>query len=296
MLGIPKQFLDCSVYLYKTQAHADKGEQSGGSGFLVGVPLTQNPEETQFYVVTNEHVIREMDRPTIRLNRIEGKAESHSTNLQRWIRHTPSDLAIYPLEVVEEDFRLAWVPFSRLLDAPKMRVLEILPGGEVFMIGRFVGHDGRQRNTPSVRFGNISRMPIDDPEDAVDENRESADNRFLIDCRSIPGYSGSPVFFMFDPAKPRPPHWEPPVPYDPDWHGPWLLGVDSFHIPSFEQVLTEKDPEKPADPKRWVQTNSGMAGIIPAWEIRELLLHADFEAQRHTRDNRITDTKRRDLK
>ncbi|MGA2610351.1 MAG: hypothetical protein ABSH01_23145 [Terriglobia bacterium] len=155
MLGIPKQFLDCSVYLYKTQAHADKGEQSGGSGFLVGMPLTENPEEIQFYVVTNEHVIREMDSPTIRLNRIEGKAESHSTNLRRWISHAPSDLAIYPLEVIEEDFRLAWVPFSRLLDESKVRALEILPGGEVFMIGRFVGHDGRQRNTPSVRLDNV---------------------------------------------------------------------------------------------------------------------------------------------
>lgn len=66
MLGIPKQFLDCSVYLYKTQAQAEAGEQSGGSGFLVGVPLTENPEETQLYVVTNEHVIRKMDSPTIR--------------------------------------------------------------------------------------------------------------------------------------------------------------------------------------------------------------------------------------
>lgn len=279
MLGIPKQFLDCSVYLYKTQAHAEKGEQSGGSGFLVGVPLTENPEETQFYVVTNEHVIRKMDNPTIRLNRIEGNAESHSTNRRRWISDAPSDLAVYPLEVIEEDFRLAWVPFNRLIDAPKVRDLEILPGGEVFMIGRFVGHDGRQKNTPSVRFGNISRMPISDAEDGADQNQEEVDERFLIDCRSIPGYSGSPVFFMFDPARPRPPHWEPPVPYDPDWHGPWLLGVDSFHIPSFEQVLTEEDPEKPVQPKLWVQTNSGMAGIVPAWEIRRLLFQEDLEAR-----------------
>src|ERR1700683_642831 len=111
MLGIPKQFLDCSVYLYETQVRAEKGEQSGGSGFLVGVPLTENPEETQFYVVTNKHVIDGMDSPAIRLNRIEGKADSYSTNTRRWISHAQSDLAIYPLEIVEEEFRLAWVPF-----------------------------------------------------------------------------------------------------------------------------------------------------------------------------------------
>lgn len=81
-----------------------------------------------------------------------------------------------------------------------MRDLEILPGGEVFMIGRFVGHDGRQKNTPSVRFGNISRMRISDAEEGADQNQEEVDERFLIDCRSIPDYSGSPVFFMFDPA------------------------------------------------------------------------------------------------
>jgi hypothetical protein len=83
--------------------------------FLVGMPLTENPEEIQFYGVTNEHVIREMDRPAIPLNPIEGKAESHSTNPRRWISHAPSDLAIYPPEVVVNRM------LSRNLPAEKLR-------------------------------------------------------------------------------------------------------------------------------------------------------------------------------
>jgi len=63
MLGIPEQFLDCSVYMYAEESHARKGEQSGGSGFVVGVPLKINSEETQLYVVTNEHVVKKQHSP-----------------------------------------------------------------------------------------------------------------------------------------------------------------------------------------------------------------------------------------
>jgi hypothetical protein len=35
----------------------------------------------------------------------------------------------------------------------------IFPGDEVLLPGRFISHDGRQRNKPILRFGNISMLP-----------------------------------------------------------------------------------------------------------------------------------------
>jgi Trypsin-like peptidase domain len=290
MLGIPEQFLDCSVYMYAEESHAYKGEQSGGSGFVVGVPLNVNSEETQLYVVTNEHVIRKQRSPVIRLNRIDGKVQVQSTNKVRWIVDVANDLAVLPLVINEEDLKLAWVPSWRLLEESIVKRLNVRPGDEVFMVGRFVGHDGLQRNTPSVRFGNISKMPTS----AAGESDHS-EELFLVDCRSIPGCSGSPAFLMFDPTRTYPPHWPPPEPYDPNWHGPWLLGVDSFHLPTFEPILFEKDADRKVVPNLWVRSNSGMAGVVPAWKIRNILDSNELIAQRDHRDGQITAEKLRDL-
>ena len=210
MLRIPDQFLACSVYLYRSKEEATNGAHSGGSGFIVGVPLEVNAEETQLYAVTNEHVIRNYNSPVIRLNTIRGTVECMVTNKLRWDVDTENDLAVLPLIFNEEEFQLAYVPDNRLMTEPALKTTNIGPGDEVFIIGRFIGHDGQQRNTPSVRFGNISMMPH---EPRIDSQAKEA---FLIDCRSMPGYSGSPVFVMFDPAKTLPPHWESPKPYQPD--------------------------------------------------------------------------------
>jgi len=58
------------------------------------------------------------------------------------------------------------------------------------MVGRFIGHDGHQRNTPAVRFGNIAMMP-DEKIKAADGTEQEG---FLVELRSVPGCSGSAVY------------------------------------------------------------------------------------------------------
>jgi hypothetical protein len=58
------------------------------------------------------------------------------------------------------------------------------------MVGRFVDHDGRAANNPSVRFGNISVMPVTGIEQPTRAKIES----YCLDVHSRTGYSGSPIY------------------------------------------------------------------------------------------------------
>jgi hypothetical protein len=138
------------------------------------------------------------------------------------------------------------------------------PGDDVFMVGRFVTHDGRQRNTPSLRFGDISMMP----RGPVMHPRGYTVESFLVETRSLSGYSGSPVCVsvpknILRPARER-------GTYSPREGGFWLLGVDWGHIPIYENVL-EKNREDEI-PEGWVvESNSGQMAVAPAWKLKELL-------------------------
>ena len=64
------------------------------------------------------------------------------------------------------------------------------------MVGRFVSHEGKQQNSPAVRFGNIAMMQ---KEKIIDE-RGVAQESFLVEIRSLPGYSGSAVL-IYSPIR-----------------------------------------------------------------------------------------------
>jgi hypothetical protein len=71
-------------------------------------------------------------------------------------------------------------------------------------------------------------------------------------------------------------------------HGPWLLGVDWCHLNNLERVLGS-DKEIAADPKQWVKSNTGMAGVIPAWRLLNLLNEEELMRQRRQADQEMTD-------
>lgn len=89
---------------------------------------------------------------------------------------------------------------------------------------------------------------------------------FLVEARSLAGYSGSPVFVyksagMDSDTGEVKPYVSASV---------FLLGVDWCHLHRWEPVL-EADRQTRVQPPQWVKRNAGMAGVIPAWKIAELL-------------------------
>jgi len=135
-------------------------------------------------------------------------------------------------------------------------------GDEVLMLGRFINREGLQKNSPTARFGHISQMP-GDPIDAQEE-------AFLCEVRSIGGYSGSPVFLIpsFDD---RPGAQRPPTDRG------IILGIDFCHIQNWTCAHDDKGYKLP---HVRVPQNTGMAGVIPAWKLQELIMSEKALKQR----------------
>jgi len=142
-------------------------------------------------------------------------------------------------------------------------------GADVFMVGRFIDHDGGQTNKPAARFGHISIEPT--PLSGI-PNSAPDTPYFCLDMHSRSGFSGSPVVVyntMVDDlgvvedghVRVRAPRVE-------------VLGI---HCGQFPELLRFAGDEDDADA---LVGYSGMTYALPAWEIRDLLNCAKFVAQR----------------
>lgn len=126
------------------------------------------------------------------------------------------------------------------------------------MIGRFITREGQQQNAPTARFGHISQM-MGDP---IETDRGYQEEAILCEVRSIGGYSGSPVFVVPNPTYQRP---GKALPSDRGV----LLGVDFCHLRNW---VDAHDSTGHKNPHIRVPLNSGMAGVIPAWRLQNLLM------------------------
>jgi len=116
---------------------------------------------------------------------------------------------------------------------------------------------------------------------------------FLVESRSISGYSGSPVF-VYGPTE-----TETRIP--PDYYDSYeardtyvtsitdlvgnlaFLGIDCGHAPDIRKVVNSQGIPHPD----WrIDINTGMAIVIPAWRLMDLLNRPEFEMQRKERDEK----------
>jgi hypothetical protein len=177
---------------------------------------------------------------------------------------------------------------------------------EVMILGRFINHEGRQRNFPTARFGTIAARPS---EPILNRHLDNEKPAFLVEMRSMGGYSGAPVFAMLRPrlqldltvekvdttsseAKAlsgvaiRP--WveiDNPIPI--------LLGVLVAHSINYEPVVRDAPVGESEETDLWVQANTGLAIVAPAWHIYEELLQTErFKMSREKGDAEISRRKR----
>ena len=187
MPRIPDSALKLVVYLYPSEADAEDGVQIGGTGFLVVIPIPYvQPAFAHLHcVVTNAHVI------------------DHGSMVVRqgaeWFRHPDGDdIAICPIGMEPKFHKFKSMHPNMFLTKEIMAIFDVGPGDDVFIVGRFINREGKQKNIPSVRFGNIAQMP---GEPLILDGKEQ--ECFLIEGRSIPGFSGSPVFIQIVPEAPE---------------------------------------------------------------------------------------------
>jgi len=277
--------LDCVIYLYPSVSEAEKGESVGGTGFLVGISsdAQKDTEMCYVYAVTNSHVIREGKSPVIRLKSKDGGHQILDIPIDGWVHHPQGDdVAACFVSPLPANIIRKWINKDMWATRELVERYDIGPGDDVCMVGRFVNHEGKQKNIPSIRFGNISMMPW---EPFIHPTRGIRQESYMIECRLLPGYSGSPVFVYQSPLMLGISRKEK-LPF-------LLLGLDWCH-PSDTQRVCEKDGKTPT-PAGWVvNSNSGMAGVVPAWKIEELLDEGTFKAKRDAEEDKIIGMKKSD--
>ena len=286
MPPIPSHYLDSVVYLYPTEAAAEAGKGTGGSGFLTGVPIgwESGPAETHFpvyslYVVTNAHVVEQGARYA-RLTAHDGITKIAAVPTESWHLHPDGDdVAVFPLEATSQ--HLSCIPWNdSVADVNSVR-----PGDDVFILGRYINVEGEQYNTPIARFGHVAML-------ATEEIRTPRGKQlsYLVEALSLSGYSGSPVFIfrmhiesefgggigvsMGEPVRANRITVGNPG-------KPFLLGIDWGHFHDHQLVLDESGEPLPG--RQFVRQNSGIAGVVPAWKLTELLQSEELASLREER-------------
>lgn len=278
--------LDSVFYLYPSEKAARGGYKVGGTGFFVSQPSDDLDGPESLYAVTNDHV--RVRSPVIRLNTAEGVIDVIPGTKDCWIPHSDIDkradvdLAVRPLGLSFEHHRFSGIPRSRFItreDEPETHWHSVGPGDEAFMVGRHVNHEGRERNTPMVRFGNLAMMPT---AIAVRGDR-TAQESFLVEMRSRTGFSGSPVLIRGLP-------YGSPVGVMPGdfWR---FLGVDWGMAPAYLLPVLGADKKEPKSErdKRYVEAASAISAVIPAWKLAELLDSKEVSDMRKEREKQHRD-------
>lgn len=276
---IHRGLLGTSIFLYGSESDASQGANWGGSGFLVGISSVVNPSRTHLYAVSNDHVIHSC--PVIRLIKVNGDPYILPGTDRDWESHSGGDdIAIRSLGAVGGGQYWS-IGAEQILTQAEMDQQTIGPGDDCFMVGRYINRELEQFDRPVARFGNIAMMP----ERVYQEQRSFDQESYLVDMRSQAGFSGSPVVVYFEESG-----WRnlPDLPDDFEDATPetrvkvmeervagrplsglmsswWLLGIEWGHLPAWGDVVESNQKFGR------VQWDGGMAAVVPAWKLAELL-------------------------
>jgi hypothetical protein len=271
---VPDEIRKCVAYIMcKVSSGAVK---PAGTVFFVG---TEYPDVglSSVFAVTARHLIegvreRSSDgKVYVRMNFRDGGWRMIATDIDAWRFHptdSHTDVAVLPFSsAFSANHDHQFFPLSGFSTDEVMAKWKIGIGDEIFLVGLFYGHIGRQRNTPIVRVGNIAAMP----EEPVETEMGFID-AYLVEARSIGGLSGSPVFVHLGPIR-----------TDQDgkiqswgWGGGmyYLLGSMLGH---WKGALSEADSvqvdrQDVREPLNW-----GVGVVVPAKKILEAVHRPEFD-------------------
>jgi len=255
------------VFLYPTRESAERNEELGGTGFIVGRPVivsgvNNKPLRIYIpYVISNLHVAHQ-GAPYIRINNKDGSAHIIDRDCIDWVTHPDGDDLAATCIFGDVDPSLQDVKFvreSEFITPEKITAYDLGLGDETFMVGRFINHQGRNKISPALRMGNLSMMV----EPIWVEKRKRDQECFAVEMRSRTGFSGSPVYVyrtVFTNIARTKTDVE-------DFKG--LLGVN------FGFIYDEN------------RENTWLNGVIPAWKISELLNEPSLQKEHENAAEKI---------
>lgn len=277
-MRLPDEVQKCVVFVGQNVIDEQTGVERasyGGTAFFVEAP--SHIDGANFiYLVTAKHVARHIEdgKFLIRANTSDGKSEIFTVDAgvgHRWWYHPTDesvDVAVMPWSPPDSVDYLK-IPVRMFLDPEKMEGKDIGVGDEVYTTGLFRMMTGSKRNLPIVRTGNIAMLPS---ERVPITNWVTPDiEAYLIECRSIGGLSGSPVFAQRSikvqkiEVSGREPLAAGALFLMGLMHGHWDLPDDSHVVSWTDQWKTRE------------RINMGVAMVIPAHQILEVLTQPDLK-------------------
>lgn len=238
------------------------------SAFIVGVDLSGNRQYRTIarYVVTARHNLEhcKKDRPLfLRVNKNSG-FEDIEFQVDAFIHHSSTDVAIAP-GALPKDAVIEFVPFGMLLRSEMLSARQLEEGSPVVIPCLFSQFHGRQRIHPIVRTGRLALVPDEKLIVTLGPQHKSEVAAYLIEATAWGGSSGAPVFVdYFNPAA---------TSADPYEIGTKrLLGLINGHYTI---------PHEFGDDEQTISFNSGIAIVIPAQAIVDLIQLPDLAEQRN---------------
>jgi len=255
-------------------------KQIAGTCFFVYFEDSRLGKERGFaYLVTNRHMAvpgiekgfsYPVQQVSLRLNlhSPEGGKESFEGNIPlgetiHWFFPIDEgvDLAVLPVSPDEKRFDYLPINLSMLATKDKVESANIDPGDNVVFAGYFYQFGGEKKIQPIVREGVLAMMP----DEEIKTTLQKPGHLYLADVHAFHGNSGSPV--LVNAGGVRNGSISP--------SNYLLLGVISGYYPEGEifsvpaAVLTAE-----------VHDNSGIATVVPAYELKALLDSAPLQAAR----------------
>lgn len=305
MVAVPDAFVRSAVFLSVEESlpSGDSARIPSATAFLVSVPLEGTDTGHVGYFVTARHCLYEAraaghDVVYLRLNRRDAPGFMEvPTKLDDWFlsdvtdvaailfvpAHLPGKMDFRQFDVM--GFQMAYFVgpapdyafTGNVRDLGEVRAQPVV-GTEIAFIGLFTQHYGSTRNLPVARFGHISRMPSE-LEFTNSDGTVFEAKAYLAECQSWGGHSGSPAYFMSQNTMVN-------VEVDEDGNETGRVTTEPSWISGFLGMISgHYDIDTAATVTGEVGTvtmslNSGIAIVVPADDIRQLITRDDLLAQR----------------
>jgi hypothetical protein len=282
---IPSDLKKCVVFLYVNAEDVNakaRGVAPYGTGFMVGVKSSTDANKMYAYMVTAKHVLETgtengdagtpLKRIYVRLNRRDGQISKPLELDLRWngqdrnvfVDDDPTvDIAVVPIAPSEAIFDYKVLPFEMVTSKKDISDLQIGEGTDIFFAGLFSPYQGERRIFPIVRFGKVALLT----DEEVPWGKGQKTDLYLVDTGSFGGNSGSPVFFFL--GADRTP-------------GALTLGFDIRLAGVMKGSFLDHYPVALVQQsiRAYSAENMGIAAVVPAYRLREILLSADLATHR----------------
>lgn len=261
-MKIPPDIRKCVVFIGLQKTNGEY--VFFGTGLLISYRFS---DKSPSYILTAKHVIngiksKGVESVHIRVNLTTGESKWYKTGIQDWILHEDDNADVALLSSgMETTWNHLFLTINDYTLTPQIITEnEIDVGEEVFVVGLFKHHHGNKLNVPIVRIGNISALN----EEKIQTEHHLMD-AYLIECRSIGGLSGSPVFINLGEQRVI----KKPMVHNRIGQKFYLFGIIYGHYDSNISAIDiiQTDEQSKENDK----VNTGIAIVTPVEKIIELL-------------------------